>query len=88
METAELASAYLSSVAPFQLTPLMIASARGHATVVNRLLVAGAEVAAKTETHGTALMLAARYGRDKIVQQLICSGGPVNAVDKSTCQRC
>ena len=62
-------------------TPLHLASSRGHAGAVTRLLDAGGRPTAVTETGVTALHLAAQAGNPDAVRALIARGADVNARD-------
>lgn len=64
-------------------TPLMMASREGHAAAVSRLLEAGSDVQAVTETGVTALHLAAAAGQPGAVQALIAAGADVNATESA-----
>jgi ankyrin repeat protein len=62
-------------------TPLHLASSRGQAAVVARLLVAGSRVAAVTDTGVQAIHLAAQAGNPDALQSLLDRGADVNARD-------
>ena len=62
-------------------TPLHLASSRGHATVIARLLEAGSKPGAVTETGVQPLHLAAQAGNPDAVRFLLDRGASVNARD-------
>jgi ankyrin repeat protein len=62
-------------------TPLHLASSRGHATVIARLLEAGSKPGAVTETGVQPLHLAAQAGNPDAVKFLLDRGASVNARD-------
>ena len=62
-------------------TPLHLASLRGNAAVVARLLEAGSAVAAVTDTGVQAIHLAAQAGSPDALQSLLGHGADVNARD-------
>jgi ankyrin repeat protein len=62
-------------------SPLHLASSRGHAAVVSRLLEAGSKPGAVTETGVQPLHLAAQAGSADAVKALIDRGADVNARD-------
>src|SRR5579864_3484979 len=62
-------------------TPLHLASSRGEAAVVGRLLEAGSPVAAVTETGVQAIHLAAQAGSPEALQFLLDHGADINARD-------
>jgi ankyrin repeat protein len=64
-------------------TPLHLASSRGHAAAVTRLLEAGSKVAAVTATGVQPLHLAAQAGNVDAVKALIDRGAEINARDKT-----
>jgi|EP01043_Picozoa_sp_COSAG02_P006363 ankyrin repeat protein len=55
-------------------TPLIYSSMRGHRTVTNRLLRAGADVHLVSKHHNSALHLAAMHGYEDIVRELLAKG--------------
>jgi hypothetical protein len=55
-------------------TPLYMAAMRGHSTIVERLIMGGANVHTWTEDEQSALMVATIYGHTQIVQQLMEAG--------------
>ena len=66
-------------------SPLMWAAAENHAAAVRRLLVAGADVAARSAGGLTALLFAVREGQIDAVQALLAGGADVNAgIDSTT----
>jgi tetratricopeptide (TPR) repeat protein len=65
------------------ITPLMEASAAGHAQIVQMLLDAGASVNARTTNGATALFGACQHNHKDIVEILIQSGADINARLKS-----
>jgi ankyrin repeat protein len=62
-------------------TPLHLASSRGHATVIARLLEAGSKPSAVTDTGVQPLHLAAQAGNPDAVKFLLDRGASVNARD-------
>ena len=62
-------------------TPLHLASSRGHAAAVSRLLEAGSKPGALTETGVQPLHLAAQAGNGSAVKALLDRGAEVNARD-------
>lgn len=62
-------------------TPLMIAAAGGHATVVDQLLAAGAPVDERNDSGRTALAFAAFYGRGAAARALLAAGADPDARD-------
>ena len=64
-------------------TPLHLASSRGHASVVSRLLDAGSKPNATTETGVQPLHLAAQAGDAATVTALLGHGASVNARDET-----
>jgi ankyrin repeat protein len=59
-----------------------LAAMKGHAAVVDALVKAGADLAAKDKAGATALMYAAaQFGHNDVVQSLIAAGADVNAKD-------
>ncbi len=64
-------------------TPLHLASSRGHATAVTRLLAAGSKPAAVTATGVQPIHLAAQAGDPHAIQSLLDRGADVNAVDQT-----
>jgi ankyrin repeat protein len=59
-------------------TALMWAAAEGHAAVVEALLLAGADMTARSENGFTALLFAVREGQADVVQALLKAGADVN----------
>ncbi len=66
-----------------QYTPLHLASSRGHASVVGRLLEAGSAVGALSETGVEPIHLAAQAGSPDAVTLLLGRGADVNAQDRT-----
>jgi ankyrin repeat protein len=64
-------------------TPLHLASSRGHAAAVTRLLDAGSKVGAFTATGVQPLHLAAQAGNVEAVKALLDRGADINAKDKT-----
>ena len=64
-------------------TPLHLASSRGHADAVARLLAAGSKPGAVTSTGVQPLHLAAQAGNADAVSALIAKGANVNALDET-----
>ena len=64
-------------------TPLHLASARGHVTVVRVLLEHDADVTAQNEDGSTPLHLASRWGRVKVVRVLLKHGADPTAQDNN-----
>jgi ankyrin repeat protein len=64
-------------------TPLHLASSRGQAAVVARLLEAGSRVAAATDTGVQAIHFAAQAGNPDALQSLLDHGADVNARDNT-----
>ena len=64
-------------------TPLHLASSRGHAAVVSRLLEAGSKPGATTETGVQPLHLSAQAGNPDAVKALLERGANVNARDET-----
>jgi ankyrin repeat protein len=64
-------------------TPLHLASSRGHAAVVSRLLEAGSRPGALTETGIQPLHLAAQAGSPDAITALLDRGADVNARDET-----
>ena len=62
-------------------TPLMLAAAQGHASIVAVLLQNGADVSAHNDEGETALHLAAYGGHTKAVKALLAAGSCVDARD-------
>jgi uncharacterized protein len=64
-------------------TPLHLASSRGHAAAVTRLLEAGSKVGPSTATGVQPLHLAAEAGNVEAVKALLDRGADINAKDKT-----
>ena len=64
-------------------TPLHLASSRGQAAAVARLLEAGSDVRAATDTGVQPLHLAAQAGNADAVRAILDKGADVNAVDRT-----
>ena len=64
-------------------TPLHLASSRGHAATVTRLLEAGGKVGPFTTTGVQPLHLAAEAGNVEAVKALLIGGADINAKDKT-----
>jgi ankyrin repeat protein len=64
-------------------TPLHLASSRGHAAAVARLLAAGSKVGPFTTTGVQPLHLAAQAGNAETVKALVDRGADINAKDKT-----
>ena len=64
-------------------TPLHLASSRGHAAAVARLLEAGSKPGAVTATGVQPLHLAAQAGNVEAIKALLDRGGDINAKDKT-----
>ncbi|MFH4979103.1 hypothetical protein AB6A40_005812 [Gnathostoma spinigerum] len=62
------------------LTPLIIASARGYADIIEKLLLFGAQVNACDKFGSTALIWAARKGHKRVVELLLNAGAELDAV--------
>merc|ERR1711972_233034 len=62
-------------------TPLHLASVRGHTNAVALLLETGASIHARDSNHLTPLLMAAERGHDVTVQLLLAMGSHVNATD-------
>jgi len=59
-------------------TPIMIAAAEGHESIVAALITAGAIINAESTKGRSALMFASRYGYEGIVRRLLEAGANVN----------
>jgi len=59
-------------------TALMMAASKPHVTVVEKLILAGADVNDKDNNGETALMQAASNGQDTVVEKLVSAGADVN----------
>ena len=70
---------------PNGVSPVYVATMRGHANVVNILVKAGANLSARTTSHNNHVLMyvAASKGHKKVVQILIAAGA---CVDASVCQ--
>ncbi|CAL4082083.1 unnamed protein product, partial [Meganyctiphanes norvegica] len=65
----------------FGQTPLYIASKRGHADVIEKLVASGADVN-KVDIFGqTPLYIASKRGHADVIEKLVASGADVNKVD-------
>lgn len=64
-------------------TALMNGAARGHITVVQLLLAAGAEIDQEFPADTTALSEAAYWGRTEVVKLLISAGADINSTNSS-----
>lgn len=64
-------------------TALMNGAARGHITVVQLLLAAGAEIDQELPADTTALSEAAYWGRTEVVKLLISAGADINSTNSS-----
>ena len=65
------------------ITPLILASVKGHKEIVEMLTAYGAHVNAQDSIGRTALMAAAKHGYKKIVELLIAKDADVNTQDSS-----
>jgi cytohesin len=68
--------------APVGISPLQIASQKGHAGVVKVLLAKGVDVDAVDDRRATALHCAAAFGRTEVVEELLANKAKVNVVDE------
>nr|XP_006812881.1 PREDICTED: transient receptor potential cation channel subfamily A member 1-like [Saccoglossus kowalevskii] len=64
-------------------TPLLLASAEGHAKVVQHLLRVGADIASRDEHRRTALAIASKEGHSDVVKILIKNHAEIDATDKN-----
>ncbi|CAM9745666.1 unnamed protein product [Ectocarpus sp. 13 AM-2016] len=66
-----------------ELSPLMVASQRGHLSTVKTLLNAGADVTIRPSHGNSALHLAARQGRVEVITAILEHGADVNDSDST-----
>ncbi|CAM9956918.1 unnamed protein product, partial [Ectocarpus sp. 8 AP-2014] len=66
-----------------ELSPLMVASLRGHLSTVKTLLNAGADVSIRTSHGNSALHWAARQGQVEVITAILEHGADVNASNYS-----
>ena len=68
-----------------RMTSLMLASQRGHASIVGMLVKAGAQVDAKTYQDSTSLMLACKRKHLDVAKILVASGTELKLKDGYVC---
>jgi uncharacterized protein len=72
------AADYLNAASDEGISPVIAASSEGHASVVQLLIAAGADINSRDQDQTTALMAASARGHLDVVKELVSGGAKVN----------